>query len=888
MLYITTSSNKVAEIRKTFHRLMASGASGEACYIPPEMLTLKQYASKLHSRSGGSVLPRPSIPVILSFLEGKGLGFSALTADFISEIKQGFPLADPDSIRLLFLELFRQYNMSEAVANVALQCVKTYASYEAFKLDHSLPDDDDIVGKAVLTLGSPHAPRFKSLVLDGLYCPSPAELDLIEGLIRKADRTFVSMPYDPVLIDLYRGYADFLRETFDAKEIELPAPEARRTSFAYHSYPDMEEEVEEIARTIKSLYVSGKFKDLDRIVVAFPDLAQYSEMIERIFHRYGIPVNVSGGKSAGRTGPFTDLFCLLDAVTGDYPRLSFTRFLASPHFEEVPACLKKWIPSLSILSGIVSGGSSWTDFISQGSENVDIGLVQEKEELGKGLEWVFKKLRPLEEIRLAAGIGVHTIVLRKALEDLGFPGAMETKNKKDINSVLRETLDRMFLIGELFPVEVSLGTFSEILKHLLNSVSLITETEGVLATDLSSAVELSPEYFYIGGLTEQYLPARGDMDYILPDCIRKKAGLMHLDKHMDIQKFQFRRLINSGVKLHLSCPAMEGDDLFLPSPFLFEGSGIFKKTPGIFSIEEYLVAKGEAPFSGHLSEITLDDRSILPYNVGGGGTLRVTDVDAYRNCPRRFFVERVLEVRPLKVKEYGLEAVTVGIIAHRIMERLMSGPLDTLERLKERAEAAIEAAIPDKKIDAYWKDLIRDTFMNILPDIFRMEEGIRGEDYISTEVERTIAGEPLKGIRLKGKIDRFDRVGDGVRIIDYKTGSAGLTCSQALKGNEELQLFLYASIMKNQGFRVDRVGLYSLKDITVKWCPSGKRARASKGRGKTDLKQAETIDDYITVSLQCLEEAVTGMRKGDFRAEPREEFNCRYCHENPFCPYMQQ
>lgn len=162
-----------------------------------------------------------------------------------------------------------------------------------------------------------------------------------------------------------------------------------------------------------------------------------------------------------------------------------------------------------------------------------------------------------------------------------------------------------------------------------------------------------------------------------------------------------------------------------------------------------------------------------------------------------------------------------------------------------------------------------------------MELDIRNEGYIDSVVEKTISGEPVKGIKLKGKIDRFDRISNAVQIIDYKSGNAGLNCAQVAKGNENLQLFLYAAIMKNQGYNVDRVGIYSLKDIQIKWCPPQKRGR-SKGRGK------ENIDEFIAASLQYLEEAVSGMRAGDFTARPLNEYNCRNCHEYSLCPYIQQ
>ena len=187
-----------------------------------------------------------------------------------------------------------------------------------------------------------------------------------------------------------------------------------------------------------------------------------------------------------------------------------------------------------------------------------------------------------------------------------------------------------------------------------------------------------------------------------------------------------------------------------------------------------------------------------------------------------------------------------------------------------------------RKMDAYWKTLIRDTFIEILPGIYEKELEIRGEGYISTEVEKSVSGEPIKGIKLKGKIDRIDKIGGEVQIIDYKTGAAGLNCTQALSGNENLQLFLYAAVLKSHGYRVNRVGIYSLKDLNIKWCPPKKRGRKGKDA------RGQEIDAYIAASLVFLGQAVERMKEGDFAANPLNEYACWNCHEYAFCPYIQQ
>jgi len=83
--------------------------------------------------------------------------------------------------------------------------------------------------------------------------------------------------------------------------------------------------------------------------------------------------------------------------------------------------------------------------------------------------------------------------------------------------------------------------------------------------------------------------------------------------------------------------------------------------------------------------------------------------------------------------------------------------------------------------------------------------------------------------------------------------------------------------MKSLGFKIERVGIYSLKDVHLSWIPA-----------KGDRKRGWTIDDYIEVSLRFLEETVSKIRTGDFSALPLEEHVCRHCSERSYCPYIQK
>jgi ATP-dependent helicase/DNAse subunit B len=890
ILYLAPTTAKVKEANKIFHQLVIRHSSPvtNKCYISPEMATIMQYCKKLYSAYGDRRMLQGSlIPVILSRLCGRGLGFSSMIADFISDLKHLYPDYDMDAIKHSLTDVFHDLNIPEAVAGTIMEGLKIYKDYQSFITENGLIDEDDVMKACpeFIKKMSGTQEGIAALILDGFYDPTPSERVILKELIHASEQIFITIPYSNQFKELVEGYISFLKDNFDAGEIYLKEGQGSKVngqeaaSFVYYAYPGMDEEVEGIARNIKSLYVSGKLGDLREIIVAFPDLSKYASIVERVFHRYGIPYDISRNKILGRMRPFLDLLALLRSVADGYPRLKFSQFLSSAYFTKIPEGIKKWVATLSLESGIVSGKESWRNFIEEGSEKVDMSLMKEKGMIEKDMAWIFEKLQPLEDVRKGAGIEVYVYFVRDILNEFGFLASSLDSEMRDLRMTTIELLKQMSFLSALHPHPITLTEFIDVFNHLLNSTHIETEGTGVRVMGFSEMPGMSPEYIFLGGLTDGDMPRRMGLDYLLPDSVKRRLGFLHLDKYIEIQCFSFHNVIKSCRNLHLSYPLMEGDDMFLPSSFLYPGEELRERIPGVFSKEEYLIRQGCKPFSNYISEV-----GMIPSSLNASSSLRVTDIDAYRMCPRKFFIERILNLEPMSVKEYELEAATIGTIIHKIMEKIIKEPFDNLEDLKKGAEAAIEVSVKDRRIDAYWKRIIKDTFMEILPDIYEKELEIRKDGYISTEVEKTITGEPIKGIRLKGKVDRFDKIGDAVQIIDYKTGAPGLNCKQVLEGNENLQLFLYASMMKNQGYKVSRVGIYSLKDIDIKWCPPKK----GKGRGKGKENEEQSIDDYIIASLKFLEEAVKNMRKGDFKAKPLNDYICWNCHEYAFCPYIQQ
>jgi hypothetical protein len=295
------------------------------------------------------------------------------------------------------------------------------------------------------------------------------------------------------------------------------------------------------------------------------------------------------------------------------------------------------------------------------------------------------------------------------------------------------------------------------LKVFLNSTFTEKEGIGVQVMDFFESRGIEPVHLYFGGLKDGDLPSKPDIDHVLPDTVRTKFGLVNLKKYLFLQKYLFNRTIASTKNFHLSFPVMDGEKLFLPSPFLPWEREAKEQIPGIFSKEEELISKGKTPLESYVKEIEFAGDNLMNKHFGETLFIRVTDIDAYRTCPRKFFIEKTLQLNPPEIKEYEIERTLLGIIAHEIMQNRLSKPFINADDLRSKAEILLDKILSNKPLEDYWKKLIKESFLSILPDIFELECTIFKEGYSFMKAEVSVEGEVLKGITLRGKIDRVDK-----------------------------------------------------------------------------------------------------------------------------------
>ncbi len=228
----------------------------------------------------------------------------------------------------------------------------------------------------------------------------------------------------------------------------------------------------------------------------------------------------------------------------------------------------------------------------------------------------------------------------------------------------------------------------------------------------------------------------------------------------------------------------------------------------------------------------------VPHPGADGHITSATRLEAWASCPHAYFIRHVLGVSPVDDPEeqYRISPLTRGTLVHDTLDRWIAEaladdaipdpgdawPEPQLERLHEIADENARRLEHRGMVGrrVYWsrdKQVIR----RDLEAFVRFDDNQRaayGSTPIATELPFGMPGSATppveialpdgRSITVRGAIDRVDRTsGDGLIVIDYKTGSQhgydDLSANDPTPNGTHLQLVLYAlaarSIIGQQG-----------------------------------------------------------------------------------------
>lgn len=220
-----------------------------------------------------------------------------------------------------------------------------------------------------------------------------------------------------------------------------------------------------------------------------------------------------------------------------------------------------------------------------------------------------------------------------------------------------------------------------------------------------------------------------------------------------------------------------------------------------------------ADYRGKLTATKEHEKTLTHGNAerifGKDMRLSATGIDTYFRCAFSYFCRYGLGARVIKPAE--IDSLQRGTIVHAVLERLVSEKLadmtdseiiDGVQKVIDEYISAIRGIeqVYDNRFK-YILDSIRELSVAV---IMHLRDDFAGGGFkpvkcelkvggLDADVEETVIKNGDGSIILRGAVDRVDRFGPYIRVVDYKTGTRKFRLPDVLYGlNMQMLLYLYA------------------------------------------------------------------------------------------------
>ena len=308
-------------------------------------------------------------------------------------------------------------------------------------------------------------------------------------------------------------------------------------------------------------------------------------------------------------------------------------------------------------------------------------------------------------------------------------------------------------------------------------------------------------------------------------------------------------------------------------------------------LRQRLANRGEGEHEGELSRLEPE----LATRYGPDHLWSASRLESYGSCGFQFFVGSALALEPREPPQPGFDAAQLGSMLHKILElvyREAADPTDEeclLAALPSVAQRVFEQAPQTYgfRPTPLW-EVERGQLVEMLKATITSLCGVRGDfrparfeaDFGFGKTEPLVVETELGPILFRGVIDRVDvDRGGRIQVIDYKTGTSGLTPRDLVEGRR-LQLALYAVAAERA------LGLGRTVDGFYWGIRSGQPSALSLATFSCvpdDGPAYFGVDGAVELARQHVAAHVRGIRSGKFTPIPPPGGCHDYCPAQSFC-----
>lgn len=355
-------------------------------------------------------------------------------------------------------------------------------------------------------------------------------------------------------------------------------------------------------------------------------------------------------------------------------------------------------------------------------------------------------------------------------------------------------LNKLEEIVEQFGMKMSSDSFVRLFRQVMSSLRLPFTGEPLNGLQVMGVLEtrnLDFDHVFILSMNEGVFPSQSKLHSYIPYNLRKAYGLPTYEFQDAIYAYLFYRLFQQSKSVHLYYNTEEGKT---------GGGELSRFVQQLIHETKYDIKK---TILAHELKVEVDQPISIDKNVDVLSRMRQLYVEEdnkltpsalnmYLDCKLKFYFRYIARLYEYDEIQDDVDAAVLGNLLHSTMEYLYSKfksdqllvEVGDLNSIEPEIEKAIDLAFQDqyfieegKKYTYEGRQLIaKEVVRKYAKLIVDYDKGYAPFEVTGLEENEYSISIPIDNgtdnfeVGVKGVIDRIDRKGERVRVIDYKTG----------------------------------------------------------------------------------------------------------------------
>lgn len=823
------------------------------------------------------------------------------------------------------------------------ELAKIYDNYEKFLFDKSIYDRESIYFLAQQELEKSSLNQ-QDIFIDNFIDLRKIEIKLIEYFINKGCNIYINLPFieeDEENLSLYLTLSNLKELGFEVEYIKNnensnnPLPKYNNIISGKPLY-----EISKIIKIIKDKNINESI-DLKDMQIILADESYEKDLISQAL-KEKIPLDISSKRSISEYPLIIELTNLLDFIVSGGKKEYLLNRVNSYYFNDIclekKDTLEKELRKLSF-NNLQDLSTSLLKTNFETSDEMLDEIIEIKNLYLKELH-LEKKEKPSYYSQI-----ILDYIEKYNIDNIILENYIKIKDEEILNrdmfliNKIRDILEKISSLDSLFEKITNLQFYDLILNYLgKESYSLKSNKLGVKVYSPIEAVGLNSKIKFFTGLNVDY-PRTKESNFLL--CRNyskelKKYNIVVDDPNYirDNEYLVFKDIISrSEVEVFLSSSRTDIEEKGECSVFLTKSTNLITNDNilalslfdtdynNITTYDELAVKLLRDNYSnkdintGYLSlynhrcndietinsRITCEIEREKDFNIYSGKlskevfqidykkSFTPSSLEDYLICPYFYFLKRVIEVEEMEREFNQKEYLELGIIFHEVLENYFNSVASS-DRLNEIDENLLSKIIKNSIVNSYDENLDNGLFYQyiystLLQYIAKDLEVLKSWDkgYMPTYFEEKVSTR-INGVKILGRIDRIDTLGDKEILIDYKLNNS--VSKSNIENGVSLQMPLY--ILARQEIGKDVVaGEYGVITKANVVSPLRNIDRIEKFDNSTmGIKES----DYLSLlenSKLIVNEILKNIIEGNFSVNPKscKGSNCPYRN---VCRYVKE